>query len=82
MKRINVRYAKNLCAAAIVAIAFSSCATILGGRIDSCQSTPPSKSGNPRQVRAGYLIADVIFGLVPLGVDFLTTAIYKPCSPR
>lgn len=59
-------------------LSFTSCATILGGKIDKCQS--PDQA--PRQVRTGYLIADVIFGLIPLGVDFLTNAIYKPCQEK
>lgn len=80
MKKTKLMYVKGLFMAVIISIFFSSCATVLGGRIDSCQSTPPSKSGHSRQVRVGYLIADVIFGLIPVGVDFLTTAIYKPCK--
>jgi len=54
----------------------SSCATILGGKITSCQTQKDS----PKQVRVGYLIADIVLGLVPLVVDFITNAIYKPCE--
>lgn len=31
-----------------------------------------------RKVSAGWLIVDIIFGIVPLAVDFATGAIYKP----
>jgi hypothetical protein len=59
-------------------LTFSSCATILGGKITTAQKTKPAPGQPQRQVRAGYLIADIIFGLIPLAVDFGTAAIYKP----
>jgi len=61
----------------IIIMMFSSCATVLGGKITTCQE---KKEGEPRQIRVGYLIADVVCGFVPLGVDFVTRAIYKPCK--
>lgn len=82
MKKINLRSIKFLLVVVVASMMLSSCATILGGRIDNCQSTPPRNSGKPRQIRVGWLILDVICGLIPVGVDFLTTAIYKPCTPR
>ncbi|MGV8131404.1 MAG: hypothetical protein ACP5N7_04885 [Candidatus Pacearchaeota archaeon] len=59
----------------------TSCATIMGGKVDTCQRSKPKEGGQTRKVRAGYLIADALFGFVPLVVDFATNAIYKPCPP-
>jgi len=53
----------------------------MGGKVDNCQRTKPQEGGQTRKVRAGYLIADALFGFVPLIVDFATNAIYKPCAP-
>jgi hypothetical protein len=58
----------------------TSCATVFGGRVSECQRTKPAKGEPVRQIRAGALIADVLFGLVPVAVDFATNAIYKPCG--
>lgn len=54
----------------------------MGGKVDNCQRTKPKEGGQTRKVRAGYLIADALFGFVPLIVDFATNAIYKPCAPN
>jgi len=60
----------------------SSCATVLGGRVTECQRTKP-KTGQPsREIRAGALIADIFLGLVWVGVDFATGAIYKPYNNK
>jgi len=55
-----------------------SCATILGGKLTDCQKQKPSTGS--RQVRVGFLVADLFFGVVPLVVDFATGAVYKPCK--
>jgi magnesium-transporting ATPase (P-type) len=62
-----------------VTILSSSCATILGGSRTTYQVTKP-KDGEPqRQIRAGYLIADVLLtGVLGVIIDFATGAIYKP----
>lgn len=67
---------------AVIILSQSSCATIMGGKVDNCQRTKPAEGGKTRKVRAGYLIADALFGFVPLIVDFATNAIYKPCAPN
>jgi hypothetical protein len=67
---------------AVIILSQSSCATIMGGKVDNCQRTKPKEGGQTRKVRAGYLIADALFGFVPLIVDFATNAIYKPCAPN
>lgn len=66
----------------LIVILQTSCATIMGGKVDNCQRTKPAEGGQTRKVRAGYLIADALFGFVPLIVDFATNAIYKPCAPN
>jgi hypothetical protein len=57
----------------------SSCATILGGQVTECQRTKPLPGKPQREIRAGYLILDIIFTPVWI-VDFVTAAIYKPCK--
>jgi hypothetical protein len=58
-----------------------SCATVLGGRVTDCQRTRPAKGQPSREIRAGYLIADIILLALPFTiVDFITGAIYKPCD--
>jgi hypothetical protein len=60
-----------------------SCASVFGGRIDSCQKRKPNGGEPVRQVRTVALIFDCVAGLVsfqaPLIIDFATNAIYKPC---
>lgn len=60
------------------AIMLSSCATILGGKIDSCQKTKPA--GGHRWTRQGYLIADILLTGPLTLVDFATGAIYVKCK--
>jgi hypothetical protein len=59
----------------------SGCGTILGGRIDRCQ-TIKGESGTPtRSIRPFALIGDIFIGrfVINLIVDFADGAIYKPC---
>lgn len=53
----------------------SGCATIFFGTKNACPNPP-------RQVRVGSLIFDVLTGIVPLVIDFVDGAIYKPCDTQ
>ncbi|MFI5163769.1 MAG: hypothetical protein ACHQHP_00820, partial [Bacteroidia bacterium] len=69
----------------IISILFlNSCATIFGGRITQCQKTKPAPGEPRRKIREGALIADIFFGSIicpiPIAIDFLTKAIYRPCD--
>ena len=59
----------------------SSCATVFTSKISDYQKTKPAPGQAQREVRPGFLIADIL--LCPLGlvVDFATGAIYKPVPP-
>ncbi|HTB06047.1 MAG TPA: hypothetical protein VK806_03765 [Bacteroidia bacterium] len=73
---------KTISALLISSILFSSCGTILGGKIDHCQ-TVKGDSGTPsRAIRPAALIGDIFLGpfIINLIVDFADGAIYKPCS--
>lgn len=64
----------------VIVTSFSSCATILGGKVSECQRTKPT-AGNPsRKLRGGALIADILLFWPGAIVDFATNAIYKPCK--
>jgi hypothetical protein len=60
------------------------CATLYGGQISDCQRHRPPKGQPSRQIRSFALTCDIIFGLflfeIPVVIDFLTKAIYKPCE--
>jgi len=73
---------KNLSVLLIAVVCFSSCATVFGGKVSSCQRTKPATGEPSRQVRVGALIADVILFLPGAIVDFATGAIYKPCESK
>lgn len=77
---------KKTIAILLVAATFTltSCGTIFGGKISSCQATKPNKEKGEaqRQVRPAALIFD-IFGFLPgiaLIIDFADGGIYKPCT--
>lgn len=61
---------------------FSSCATILGGKISECQRTKPVSGEPSRKLRAGAMIADILLFWPGTIVDFATGAIYKPCDKK
>jgi hypothetical protein len=64
---------------AVMVFSFTSCATILGGKITDCQKTKPATG--KRQVRVAALVIDIITGgIVWPAIDFATGAIYKPCK--
>ena len=63
----------------LLATILSSCATILGGPRTSYQTTKPADGQPQRQVRIGYIVADVLLtGALGIIIDFATGAIYKP----
>ncbi|MGA1976639.1 MAG: hypothetical protein ABSG89_02160 [Bacteroidales bacterium] len=65
----------------LIVSTLDSCATILGGKITSCQRTKPVPGAPARKIRVGYLIADIICFTIPCTVvDFMNEAIYKPCK--
>jgi hypothetical protein len=55
----------------------TGCATVLGGPISSSQKTKPAPGQQQRDVRVGWLIADILLFAPGLIVDFATGAIYK-----
>lgn len=61
-----------------VSFLFTSCATVLGGKVQSSQKRKPMPGEPQRSIRAGYLIADLLLCAPCLIVDFATGAIYKP----
>jgi hypothetical protein len=80
MKKIKILLLATLCLANVV---LPSCATVLGGRVSDCQRTKPLAGHPSREVRAGYLILDILFLGIPFtAVDFITGAIYKPCTNK
>jgi hypothetical protein len=74
------RYLLKLLLVLLMAGSLSSCATVLGGPISSCQRTKPSPGKPTRAVRPVALIADIIIFWPFAIVDFATGAIYKPCK--
>ena len=70
---------RQFIALALVASSLSGCATILGGPITTYQRTKPLPGQPQREVRVGALVADIfLVGLLGVGVDFATGAIYRP----
>lgn len=78
MKKII--FIRNIVLALTLSIALSSCATIFGGPVSSCQKKKPSVGENRRKIRVAPLIADIFIFPPAIIVDFSTKAIYKPCS--
>ena len=68
----------KLTAILLVALFFSSWATILGCPITDYQKTKPAPGEPQRDVRVVALIADIIIFWPGAVVDFATGAIYKP----
>ena len=70
---------RQFIALGLIASSLSSCATILGGPITTYQRTKPLPGQPQREVRVGALVADIfLVGLLGIGVDFATGAIYRP----
>ncbi len=62
----------------LIAVLFSSCATVLGGKITDHQKRKPLDGEPQRDVRVVALVADIILFWPFAVVDFATGAIYKP----
>ena len=62
----------------LIAVLFSSCATVLGGKITDHQKRKPLEGEPQRDVRVVALVADIILFWPFAVVDFATGAIYKP----
>ena len=66
----------------VACFVFSSCASALDpGPATAYQKRKPAYGQPRREIRAGYFAMDIVFGVVPLAVDFATGKIYKP-SPN
>jgi len=70
----------NVLAIVIIAASLSSCATVFGGAVSSCQKTKPAAGQPARSVRGVALVADILLFWPGAIVDFATGAIYKPCN--
>lgn len=68
----------------VIIITQNGCATIYGGQISECQRHIPRQGEPKRSLRPVAFTADVLVGIflfeVPLAVDFITCAIFKPCE--
>ena len=61
--------------------ALTSCGTIFGGKISSCQKTKPT-DGTKRAVRPVVLVADICTGAVWLVIDAVDGGLYVPCEKK
>ena len=60
----------------------TSCATVFTPKITDSQKRKPGPGELQREIRPGFLIADILLsGPIGLVVDFATGAIYKPGTP-
>ena len=66
----------------LIAVSFSSCATVFGGQRTSYQTTKPVTGEPQRELRVGAFIADVLLFWPGVIVDFATGAIYKPAPTK
>jgi len=64
----------------LIVLALSSCATVFVAGKATCQRTKPALGQPQREVRVGWLIADILLFTPALIVDFATCKIYKPCQ--
>lgn len=69
---------KNVVVIGLVALMFSSCATVFGGPVTAHQKTKPAAGEQQREIRVVALVADILLFLPGTIVDFATGAIYKP----
>ena len=79
MKRV---FNKTTFTAVLLSIVFfsSSCATVFGGKVSTCQRTKPASGEPSRQLRVVALVADILLFWPGTIVDFADGAIYKPCN--
>lgn len=61
-----------------MALTLSSCATVLGGKVQPSQKQKPAAGEPKRAMKSGFVVADILCGVVPLFVDLATGAIYRP----
>jgi hypothetical protein len=76
MKKLIIMFAVLM----IAIIMLSSCATVLGGRVSSCQRTRPAPEQPAREIRVAALIVDVLIFWPFAIIDIATGAIWKPCE--
>ena len=61
---------------------FSSCATVFSGKLTEHQKTRPAPGEPKREIKWELVVVDAVlffpYGLVGLGIDFATGAIYRP----
>lgn len=72
----------NVLAMVVITAMLSSCATVFGGRVSTCQKTKPASGQPARSVRGVALVADILLFWPGAIVDFATGAIYKPCDKK
>jgi hypothetical protein len=60
----------------LLALQLTSCATILGGPKTEHQKAQ-QKGQVKKEIQVGFLIADILCGVIPVVVDFATGMIYK-----
>jgi len=75
MRKVKIQFLALLFLSIIM---LPSCATILGGKVTESQRIKPAPGQPQREVRVGFLIADILLFVPGLIVDFATGAIYKP----
>ena len=62
----------------IIVVSFSSCATVLGGKVTEYQRKKPADGDLARKIRGVALVADILLFWPGAIVDFATGAIYQP----
>jgi hypothetical protein len=62
----------------MIVVSFSSCATVLGGRVTEYQRKKPADGDLARKIRGVALVADILLFWPGAIVDFATGAIYQP----
>ena len=72
----------NVLTIVTIAATLSSCATVFGGSVSTCQKTKPLAGQPARSVRGVALVADILLFWPGTIVDFATGAIYKPCDKK
>ena len=70
----------NVMAIGAALFCLTSCATVFGGKVGTCQRTPPAPGQAMREIRTGALIADIFLFPPGIFIDFMTGAIFKPCG--
>jgi len=82
MKKIKT---KILAFLFLLLIILPSCATVIyhSEGIGQCQKTKPAKGQPAREIRVLALVADILWcAPVFIPIDFITRAIYKPCTSK